>query len=434
MLFPRGADLGNICFLDVNGQGYEEYFPSSVTVIEGDGYTVTDEDLKKVSTNNELYFLKREGNSLQMALKTFGVTFDSNGGETVDKQVIRYGKTVDKPAVPKRTGYTFSGWYQNKECTEKWDFDNAVVTKDITLYAGWTADKYIVDYNYQGATGGAEKQEKEVVYGSAYGKLPIPEKTNYVFDGWYTEISGGTEVTETTLVTTASDHTLYARWALECSHVWEQKSDSENHWQQCSLCEKKKEIHPHTEGVGTIVKEPTETEDGIRNYACSECGTVIRVETIPKTGGISSETATPSPTSVPTRMPEEPTGAPETSQTPEPTGAPETSQAPDPTGVPETSQAPDPTVTPVEPTGAPETSQAPDPTVTPVEPTGAPEASQALDPTGIPEDPTSVPVNLSGQTNNTGVQEKNFRKLRLMSKKQTKKSITLKWKQVKGVD
>lgn len=385
------ADLGKICFYDTNGLGYEEYYPPLVTAIEGDGYTVTDEDLKKVSTNNELYFLKREDNSIQMVLKTFGVTFDSNGGETVDKQVIRYGKTVEKPAVPKRTGYTFRGWYQNKECTEEWDFDNAVVTKDITLYAGWAADKYTVTYDYQGATGGTNTAQKEVTYGSAYGALPVPEKTKYVFDGWYTEISGGSEVTETTPVTTASDHTLYARWSLECSHVWEQKSDNENHWQQCSLCEKKKEIHPHTEDAGTVVKEPTETEDGIRNYACSECGTVIRTETIPKTGGKPSETATPSQAPSPTEKPGEPTEKPE-----EPTGTPAASQTPEPSGTPEASQAPDATGTPVE--------------------------------------PTSVPVNLPGQTNNTAVQEKNFRKLRVMSKKQTRKSITLKWKKVKGVD
>lgn len=404
------ADLGKICFYDINGLGYEEYYPPLVTAIEGDGYTVTDEDLKKVSTNNELYFLKREGNSIQMVLKTFDVSFDSNGGETVDKQVIRYGKTVEEPAVPKRTGYTFRGWYQNKECTEEWDFDNAVVTKDITLYAGWAADKYTVTYNYQGATGGTNTAQKEVTYGSAYGALPVPEKTNYVFDGWYTEISGGSEVTETTPVTIASDHTLYARWSLECSHVWEQKSDNENHWQQCSLCEKKKEIHPHTEDTGTVVKEPTETEDGIRNYACSECGTVIRTETIPKTGGKPSETATPSQAPSPTEKPGEPTEKPE-----EPTGTPAASKTPEPSGTPEASQAPDATGTPVEPTGAPAASQAPDATGTPVE-------------------PTSVPVNLPGQTNNTAVQEKNFRKLRVMSKKQTRKSITLKWKKVKGVD
>lgn len=389
------ADLGKICFYDINDLGYEEYYPPIVTAVEGDGYTVTDEDLKKVSTDNDMYYLKREGNSIQMVLKTFDVTFDSNGGETVDKQVIMYGKTVEEPAVPKRTGYTFSGWYQNKECTEEWDFDNAVVTKDITLYAGWAADKYTVTYDYQGATGGTNIAQKEVTYGSAYGALPVPEKTNYVFDGWYTESSGGSEVTETTPVTTASDHTLYARWSLECSHVWEQKSDNENHWQQCSLCEKKKEIHPHTEDAGTVVKEPTETEDGIRNYACSECGTVMRTETIPKTGGEvpGEETEPPAPT----QEPDEPVKTPETPpvQTP--------AQTPGQTSVPTSGQ-------PV---------SVPEPVAEVVQPT---------------QQPAILPGDLPGKVNDTGSQEKNFRKLMAMSKKQTKRSVTLKWKRVKGAD
>lgn len=386
----EGADLGNICFYDFNGSGYEEYYPPLITAIEGDGYMVTDEDFKKVSTDNDMYVLKREGNSIQMVLKTYTVAFDSNGGEEVDEQVVRVGKTVEKPTVPSRTGYTFGGWYKDKECNEEWDFDNAVVTEDITLYAGWTANTYTVAFDHQGATGGTETAEKEVTYGSAYGTLPVPEKTDCVFDGWYTESSGGTKVTGTTLVTTASDHTVYARWKLGCSHVWEQKSDDKNHWQQCSLCKEKQEINPHTEGIGTLIKEPTETEDGIRNYACSGCGYVMRTETVPKTGG--------------GEVPGEET------EPPAPTQKPETSPVPTPV------QTPGQTPASAQPVSVPGPAQS---------------AEEAVHPT---LQPAIQPGDLPGKTNDNAVQKKNFRKLRAMSKKQTKRSVTLKWKRVKGAD
>lgn len=400
------ADLGRIAFLDMNGLGYEEYYPPLVTAIEGDGYTVTDEDFKKVSTDNDMYALKKEGNRIQMVLKTYTVAFESNGGGKVNGQVVMIGKNADKPAAPNRTGYTFGGWYKDKACTVQWDFDEETVTEDITLYAGWTANTYTVTYDYGGATGGTDTVQKEVTYGGSYGALPVPEKTDLVFDGWYTERAGGIKVTETTSVAAASDHTLYARWKQPCSHVWEQKADVENHWQQCSLCGEKKEIQPHVEDAGTVVKEATQTEDGIRSYACRECGTAMRTEIIPKIGGgISSETATPKPTSNPTEKPEKPTGTPETSPSPGPSEKPE------------------------EPTGTPEATSSPGPNETPGEPAKTTEA-----PSQTPGQQLVVPPDNYREKTDAAAAKKNFRKLRVRSKKQTKKSITLKWNRVQGAD
>ena len=51
-----------------------------------------------------------------------------------------------------------------------------------------------------------------VIYGSTYGELATVSRTGYTFDGWFTTASGGSEVTASTTVTTADDHTLYAHW------------------------------------------------------------------------------------------------------------------------------------------------------------------------------------------------------------------------------
>lgn len=53
---------------------------------------------------------------------------------------------------------------------------------------------------------------KNVTYRDTYGELPTPSKDGYHFDGWFTALDGGTQVTSETKVTNSSDHTLYAHW------------------------------------------------------------------------------------------------------------------------------------------------------------------------------------------------------------------------------
>ena len=70
------------------------------------------------------------------ATQSHVVTFDSNGGSSVQSQNVRVGATATQPATPTRTGYTFQGWYTAKNGGTRYDFDKAV-TGDVTLYARW---------------------------------------------------------------------------------------------------------------------------------------------------------------------------------------------------------------------------------------------------------------------------------------------------------
>ena len=45
------------------------------------------------------------------------------------------------PPEPKREGYTFDGWYKDKECTEKWDFESDKTGGNI---------QYVFGYQYTG--------------------------------------------------------------------------------------------------------------------------------------------------------------------------------------------------------------------------------------------------------------------------------------------
>ena len=55
---------------------------------------------------------------------------------------------------------------------------------------------------------------KSVICGEAYETLPIPiPYAGLDFEGGYIEAnSGGTEITSLTILTTTSNHTLYAKW------------------------------------------------------------------------------------------------------------------------------------------------------------------------------------------------------------------------------
>jgi uncharacterized repeat protein (TIGR02543 family) len=68
---------------------------------------------------------------------TFKVSFNSQGGNTLDDITADSYSTVSSPANPTRTGYTFTGWYKEASCTNLWNFATDVVTTDIILYAKW---------------------------------------------------------------------------------------------------------------------------------------------------------------------------------------------------------------------------------------------------------------------------------------------------------
>lgn len=56
--------------------------------------------------------------------------------------------------------------------------------------------------------------QKTVTYGEAYGTLPTGLQANSgSFVGWNSSISGGSEITSSTIVTTASNHTVYGSWS-----------------------------------------------------------------------------------------------------------------------------------------------------------------------------------------------------------------------------
>lgn len=69
------------------------------------------------------------------------VTFDSNGGDKVENQLIKENGKAEKPNNPKREGYTFSEWQLNGV---NFDFDTEIAD-DIILKAKWTKNQTIIN-------------------------------------------------------------------------------------------------------------------------------------------------------------------------------------------------------------------------------------------------------------------------------------------------
>lgn len=100
----------------VDGNSYKYFHSDKV------GYNITNGE------NNEVKISKAP---------TYDVTFDSQGGSTVENQNIVDGNSVSAPLAPTRDGYTFGGWYTSADCTTAWNFSTPI-NESITLYAKWT--------------------------------------------------------------------------------------------------------------------------------------------------------------------------------------------------------------------------------------------------------------------------------------------------------
>lgn len=153
-------------------------------------------------------------------ISTYTVTYNkgSYGTGTNTTATKNHGTALTlKGAIFTRTGYTQTGWSENEDGSTKDYALSASYTVDdaIILYPYWQANTYTVTFNANGGT--VSTASKTVTYGSKYGTLPTPEKTGGTFGGW---LLGDKLITESTVCSTANNHTLIAYWSsVTCVYV-----------------------------------------------------------------------------------------------------------------------------------------------------------------------------------------------------------------------
>ena len=139
----------------------------------------------------------------------YTVTFDSQGGSTVNSKAVEPGEKVSEPTDPTRTGYTFSGWYKESGYTNAWDFDTDTVTTNVTLYAQWIINTYTVTFDSH--EGSAVSPITDIPYNTTITLPTAPTKESNTFAGWFSDDPTFlVPFTASTPVT--ADITLYAKW------------------------------------------------------------------------------------------------------------------------------------------------------------------------------------------------------------------------------
>ena len=127
------------------------------------------------------------------------ISFDTDGGSTVEAQSVTKGETVIEPKDPTKEGYIFDGWYVNDS---KWDF-NTEVSENVTLKAKWIViiyDVHFIDEN------GVLIGTQTVPHGNKITKPENPQKEDFLFDGWYVNDSEWDFNTPVTQDLTLSSH------------------------------------------------------------------------------------------------------------------------------------------------------------------------------------------------------------------------------------
>lgn len=111
-------------------------------------------------------------------VKSYTVTFDSNGGSEVAAIVVKEGEKVAKPENPTKDGYVFGAWQLDGK-----DFDfSSVITADTKLVASWIEIKHVKNLSEIQTTDG-----KFVTFGSdSAPNEPVTIDGNglYIVDEW----------------------------------------------------------------------------------------------------------------------------------------------------------------------------------------------------------------------------------------------------------
>lgn len=98
---------------------------------------------------------------------SYKVTFNTQGGSTIESQTVESGKTATKPTTdPTKTDYNFKGWSKKADSLDAFDF-TATITANTTIYAIWEAKGTTIQNSAATqallAASGKVKQKPEVV-------------------------------------------------------------------------------------------------------------------------------------------------------------------------------------------------------------------------------------------------------------------------------
>lgn len=121
-------------------QIFEGEIVSEIPVPSKEGYTFIgwyyqnqEFDFTKPISQDIILVAKWEKNTTSVMSTSYVVSFDTDGGSSINSQTIKEGGLVLMPQNPTKEGFAFDGWYYNNE---EFDFKTKI-TNNITLVAKW---------------------------------------------------------------------------------------------------------------------------------------------------------------------------------------------------------------------------------------------------------------------------------------------------------
>lgn len=201
---PYGSQLGTLPTSSRTGYTFRGWFTAASG---GTQITAT----TTMPASNVTYYA-------QWTANTYTVNYNANGGTgTTASSSHTYGtaKALTTNGFS-RTGYTFLGWSTSPSATTATYTNGQSVSNlsstnggTVTLYAVWKVNSYTLTFNPNGGT--VSETSRKVAQGSPLGKLPVPTRPGYIFNGWFAYSYGGTQYTESSIMG-SSDLTIYACW------------------------------------------------------------------------------------------------------------------------------------------------------------------------------------------------------------------------------
>jgi len=150
----------------------------------------------------------------------YSIVFNANGGSgTMTAQPFTYDATQAlKDNGFAKEGYTFAGWATsptgNKEYNNQQQVSNltSVHNGTFNLYAFWTANQYMVNFNANGGDGGTMSSQSFTYNTPQHLTLNAFTRTGYNFAGWRLNTTTYADGEEVSNLATSGSVTLIAQW------------------------------------------------------------------------------------------------------------------------------------------------------------------------------------------------------------------------------
>lgn len=144
-------------------------------------------------------------------INQYTAKFDGNGGSNGADITADFDSKLGTLPTSSRTGYTFDGWFTAADETgTKITEETTMPVDGATYYAHWTINQYTAKFDGNGGSDGAAIK---IDYDAKLGTLPTSTRTGYTFEGWYTDKTGGTKISEDTKMP-LNGATYYAHWKI----------------------------------------------------------------------------------------------------------------------------------------------------------------------------------------------------------------------------